>query len=64
MSELGQKLKSSGRAYLFRFSAKNGHRRSVLSRRSPLRQLDDIARGKRRRFSLALVALLMALALS
>ena len=27
---MGQKLKSSGRAYLFRFSAaKNGHRRSV-----------------------------------
>ena len=26
----GQKLKSSRRAYVFRFAAKNGHRRSVL----------------------------------
>ena len=28
---LGQKLKSSGRAYVFRFAAKNGHRLAVVA---------------------------------
>ena len=27
----GQKLKSSGRAYVFRFAAKNGHRLAVVA---------------------------------
>ena len=33
MTGLGQKLKSSRRAYVFRFAAKNGHR--VADERSP-----------------------------
>ena len=32
MSPLGQRLKTSRRAYVFRFAAKNGHRRSLLPR--------------------------------